>query len=145
MNEEKGMSQWVIDRRSFLKTTGAGIVGSSVLGATPFLSFTRDEAEAAAKEGEETVIPTFCDMCGPSQRCGVYAFVKDGRFIKVAGMKEAPTSQGALCAKGHSAPQWVYSRDRLKYPLKRVGKKGEGKFEKIRFFCMHAKFLLKIG
>jgi anaerobic selenocysteine-containing dehydrogenase len=131
MNEGKGMSQWMMDRRSFLKTTGVGIVGSSVLGATPFLSFTRDEAEAAAKEGKETVIPTFCDMCGPSQRCGVYAFVKDGRFIKVGGMKEAPTSQGALCAKGHSAPQWVYSRDRLKVPLKRVGEKGEGKFEKI--------------
>lgn len=104
MKEEKGVSQWMINRRSFLKTTGAGIVGSSVLGAAPFLSFTRDEAEAAAKEGEETVIPTFCDMCGPSQRCGVYAFVKDGRFIKVAGMKEALPQAKGLCAPKVTQP-----------------------------------------
>ncbi len=35
------------------------------------------------------------------------------------------------CAKAHAAPQWVYSPERLKYPLKRVGAKGEGKFQRI--------------
>jgi len=44
--------------------------------------------EVAQVNGED-VIPTVCGMCGPGGPgggCGIYAFVKDGRFIKVAGM-----------------------------------------------------------
>jgi anaerobic selenocysteine-containing dehydrogenase len=95
-----------------------------------FRSYTFDEAMAAAKKNGESVVPTFCAMCGPSENCGVYAFVKEGRFIKVAGVKES-SNNGSLCPKGQSAPQWVYSPDRLKYPMKRTGEKGEGKFQKI--------------
>lgn len=87
-----------------------------------------------AKANGENVIPTVCGMCGPGGPgggCGIYAFVKDGRFTKVAGMDESPVNKGAICAKGHAAPQWVYSPDRLTHPLKRIGQKGEGKFEKI--------------
>ena len=76
-------------------------------------------------------IPTFCAMCGPGAGCGIYAVVEDGRFIRVEGMKESPLNQGRLCPKAHAAPQWVYSPQRLKHPLKRIGAKGEGKFEKI--------------
>jgi len=89
--------------------------------------------QIARANGEEC-IPTVCGMCGPGGPgggCGIYAFVKDGRFTKVAGMDESPVNKGAICAKGHAAPQWVYSPDRLTHPLKRIGKKGEGKFEKI--------------
>jgi len=46
-------------------------------------------------------------------------------------MPESPINHGRLCAKAHAAPQWVYSPERLKYPLRRIGKKGEGKFERI--------------
>jgi anaerobic selenocysteine-containing dehydrogenase len=130
MSGGKRKKQWLMDRRSFLKTTGAGMLGTAMVNMSPFRSFTFDEAMAAAQKKGETVIPTFCGMCGPSEGCGVYAFVKDGRFVKVAGMKEA-TNNGSLCAKGQSAPQWVYSPDRLRYPLKRTGEKGEGKFQKI--------------
>jgi len=82
---------------------------------------------AAAKAGE-TAIPTFCAMCGPAANCGVYAFTKNGRFTKVAGMKESPANNGSLCPKGQASPQWVYSRERLKYPLKRVGRRGKENF-----------------
>jgi anaerobic selenocysteine-containing dehydrogenase len=123
-------NQWMMDRRSFLRTTGSGILGIALGGTMPF-SFTFEEAMAAAQEAGETVIPTFCGMCGPTAGCGIYAFVKNGRFIKVAGMKESPVNRGALCPKGQAAPQWVYSQDRLKFAMKRVGEKGEGKFKKI--------------
>lgn len=89
--------------------------------------------EVAEANGEK-VIPTVCGMCGPGGPgggCGIYAFVKDGRFTKVAGMDESPVNKGSICAKGHAAPQWVYSPDRLTHPLRRIGKKGEGRFEKI--------------
>jgi anaerobic selenocysteine-containing dehydrogenase len=122
--------QWFLDRRTFLKTTGAGVVGVA-LGSLPFESFTMKEAKAAAAKAGEKAVPTFCAMCGPAANCGVYAFVRDGRFTKVAGMKESPANLGAVCPKGQAAPQWVYSPDRLKYPMRRVGAKGEGRFQQI--------------
>ncbi|MBN1847834.1 MAG: molybdopterin-dependent oxidoreductase [Deltaproteobacteria bacterium] len=92
---------------------------------------TYEEALALSKKTRQTVIPTLCGMCGPTMGCGVYAFVKDGIFTKVSGMKESPINHGALCAKGFVAPQWVYSPDRLKTPLQRIGEKGEGRFREI--------------
>jgi anaerobic selenocysteine-containing dehydrogenase len=127
----KKKNQWLLDWRAFIKATGTGIVGTSMWGTFLFKSFTFEEALAAAEKAGETVIPTFCAMCGPGANCGVYAFNKNGRFTKVAGMKESPANNGGLCPKGYASPQWVYSPERLKYPLKRVGKKGEGKFQKI--------------
>ena len=106
-------------------------VNHSKLSAARCSSFSFNEVEVIAKRAGETVIPTFCGMCGPLMSCGIYAFVKNGRFVRVAGMKESPMNKGGMCPKGLAAPQWVYSQERLKTPLKRVGKKGEGKFEKI--------------
>ena len=120
-----------LDRRSFLNSIGVCVCGTSLYGLPPFSDYTLNEAMAAAQEGGEKAIPTFCGMCGPSSGCGIYAFVKNGRFIRVAGMKECPTNQGAVCAKGQAAPQWVYSPQRLKTPLRRSGAKGEGKFQEI--------------
>ena len=128
---EKMENKWLMDRRSFLKKTSAGILGAAIWSTFPFKSFTLEEALAEAKGTGEIVIPTFCAMCGPSPACAIYAFTKNGRFTKVAGMKESPINEGSICAKGHASPQWVYSPERLKYPMKRVGEKGEGKFQQI--------------
>ncbi|ACN16433.1 putative dimethyl sulfoxide reductase [Desulforapulum autotrophicum HRM2] len=93
-----------------------------------------EQAIEVARARGEKVVPTVCGMCGPGGPgggCGIYAFSKNGKFLRVAGMDECPNNRGALCAKAHTAPQWVYSQDRLTHPLRRIGKKGEGKFEKI--------------
>jgi anaerobic selenocysteine-containing dehydrogenase len=84
----------------------------------------------AEKPGER-MVPTFCSLCGPMQGCGLNCYVKDGRLIRVEGMKESPTNKGKLCPKAFASVQWVYSPQRLRYPLKRIGEKGEGKFERI--------------
>ncbi|MBN1625565.1 MAG: molybdopterin-dependent oxidoreductase, partial [Deltaproteobacteria bacterium] len=95
----------------------------------------KDNFDELANNGfhhsNEIAIPTFCGMCGPGPGCGIYAIVKDGRFIRIEGMKESPLNKGKNCAKAHAAPQWVYSPQRLKHPMKRIGDKGEGKFQKI--------------
>ncbi len=63
--------------------------------------------------------------------CGINCYVKDGKLIRVEGMKESPVNRGKLCPKAFASAQWLYSPRRLKYPLVRAGNKGEGKFEKI--------------
>jgi thiosulfate reductase / polysulfide reductase chain A len=87
-------------------------------------------------EAGEKIIPTFCHGCGAAKpRCGILCHVKDGKFVRVEANPEAFNNgvQGStsLCAKGHTGMQLVYSPNRLKYPLKRAGEKGEGKFQRI--------------
>ncbi|MEJ2376965.1 MAG: molybdopterin-dependent oxidoreductase [Pseudolabrys sp.] len=56
-------------------------------------------------------------------QCGVIADVEDGRFTKVRPDPEHPN--GGICIKGSAAPEFVYSPDRLKYPMKRTRPKGD--------------------
>ncbi|MCF0150673.1 MAG: molybdopterin-dependent oxidoreductase [Firmicutes bacterium] len=72
-----------------------------------------------------------CDICTPGMHCGVDCYVKDGVIVKVEGMKEHPFNKGKLCTKGSGNRQYIYREDRIKTPLKRVGERGEGRFEPI--------------
>jgi len=79
---------------------------------------------------EEQVIKTECGMCAPGT-CGVLAHVKNGKMVSVEGDPDCPANWGSLCAQGRAAVELVYHPDRLKYPMKRKGKRGEGKWERI--------------
>lgn len=95
---------------------------------------TTKERLAAKLPGEDTGISlhnTFCDICAPGPHCGVTCYVKDGKIIKVEGTDAHPTNHGKLCARGLAARDYVYRKDRVQTPLKRIGKKGEGKFRPI--------------
>jgi anaerobic selenocysteine-containing dehydrogenase len=78
----------------------------------------------------ERTIKTVCNLCGLSG-CGMEIVVKDGKVVKVDGDKDHPENRGALCAKGRAIIDILYSPDRLKHPLKRVGRRGEGKWKRI--------------
>ena len=83
---------------------------------------------------EETGIEirrTICDICTPGPQCGIDAYIKDGKVIKVEGTDGFPSNNGVLCTKGAASRQYIYRQDRLKSPMKRMGKRGEGKFEPI--------------
>ncbi len=92
------------------------------------------ERQRGKLPGEDTGIEirhTVCGMCCSSIYCGVDAYIQDGRVIKVEGSKEHFMNQGLLCAKGQGIRQYLYKPTRLKTPLRRVGERGEGKFEPI--------------
>lgn len=74
---------------------------------------------------------TICDICSPGMHCGINAYIKDGKVIKIEGIDGHPSNDGRLCTKGLSNRQYIYREDRVLTPLKRVGKRGEGKFEPI--------------
>ncbi len=84
--------------------------------------------------GEDTGIEvkhSLCAICSPGHHCGVDCYVKDGKIIRVEGTPEHPYNHGKLCTKGSALRNYVYREDRIKTPLRRVGERGEGKFEPI--------------
>lgn len=74
---------------------------------------------------------TMCDICTPGPHCGVDAYVKNGKIIKLEGTKGFPSNNGKLCARGAAGRQYVYRSDRITKPMRRVGERGSGEFEPI--------------
>jgi len=75
---------------------------------------------------ENKWIPTVCYQC--KAECAILARVEDGVVKEVKGN---PKARGKMCVKGMAGITTLYSQERLKHPMKRVGERGEGKFERI--------------
>lgn len=115
-----------VSRRSFLKVTGAA-AGAAAL-STAGLSGLRRIGSAETVPSVKSV-PTACVMC-PSE-CGLRVNLSDGVVSAIYGNPYVPYNDGVVCAKGASGAQMVYSPYRIKYPMLRVGERGEGKFKRI--------------
>jgi anaerobic selenocysteine-containing dehydrogenase len=63
--------------------------------------------------------------------CALHITVENGRAIDVAGDPDHPTTRGTLCTKVARYLDRTYSSQRILHPLRRIGRKGEGKFERI--------------
>jgi len=74
-------------------------------------------------------IPTACWQC--VTRCPVVGEVAFGTLLKIGGQAKSIRTEGALCAKGQAGVNQLYDPDRVLYPLKRVGARGGGRWEKI--------------
>ena len=81
----------------------------------------------------ENIIRTTTWSAGPGCHggCGVLAHIKDGKLVKIEGDPDHPWSQGRLCARALAMTQYVENPKRLRKPLKRVGERGEGKWQEI--------------
>ena len=77
-------------------------------------------------EIKKSACPYDCPDC-----CGLVVTVDKGKALKVEGDTEHPFTRGTLCPKMAHYERTVHSAKRLTTPLKRVGKKGDGKFEPI--------------
>ncbi|TMA95028.1 MAG: formate dehydrogenase [Deltaproteobacteria bacterium] len=77
------------------------------------------------------IIPTICFNCEAA--CGLLGFVdKDSNGIRrFEGNPEHPGSRGRNCAKGPATLNQITDPERIRYPLKRAGKRGEGKWERV--------------
>ena len=82
-----------------------------------------------ATDAEERTVKTVCSICYPT--CGVLAHVKDGKVVELEGDPDHPINKGNLCPKGLAGIELLYHPDRLNYPLKRAGERGEGKWQRI--------------
>jgi len=82
-------------------------------------------------ERESMLIPTVCFNC--ESACGLLAWV-DKETLKVRkfeGNPAHPGSRGRNCAKGPATVNQINDPDRILYPLKRAGKRGEGKWVRV--------------
>jgi anaerobic selenocysteine-containing dehydrogenase len=79
---------------------------------------------------KDGIFPSVCSLDCPDQ-CGLLLHKKDGMIIKVEGDPNHPVTKGNICNKVRNMTARLYDPKRLEYPLKRIGSKGESKFERI--------------
>ncbi|WP_031522655.1 dimethylsulfoxide reductase subunit A [Siccibacter colletis] len=126
-----------ISRRTFLTTTTLGGLALAAGGIS--LPFGIAPLAAAVGESVSThqdrKVWSACTVnCG--SRCPLRMHVADGVIQYVETDNTGDDNYDGLhqvraCLRGRSMRRRVYNPDRLKYPMKRVGKRGEGKFERI--------------
>src|SRR5258706_10418790 len=119
-------------RREFIILSGIGATSASLL--------------SACGHPEEKLIPAFipddeyvpgidywkastCGMCPAG--CGIIVRTREHKANKIEGNPLHPVNRGALCARGQAGLEVLYNPDRIKGPMKRIGERGEGKWEEI--------------
>jgi anaerobic selenocysteine-containing dehydrogenase len=83
------------------------------------------------KERHYSLVPTTCFNC--ESACGLLAYIdkETGAIQKFEGNPEHPGSRGRNCAKGPATLNQVTDPDRILHPLKRIGKRGAGRWEPV--------------
>ena len=117
-----------VTRRDFIKM-GAGAGAAIVLGGGYYKWSQFPVAEKVNPPGVEKWIPTVCAQCMGG--CGILVRVIDGWAVNIAGNPLHPVNRGTLCPKGIAGLQGLYDPDRIRTPLKRIGKRGEGPWQPI--------------
>ncbi len=124
-----------MERRSFLKASAAMGCTAVVTGCDSSSSDVNVVPPTTGTgSGEEVQTWSAC-LCNCGSNCPLKVFSKDGKIVRIEGDDSGDDSFGnhqiRACARGRSNRKRVYNADRLQYPMKRVGARGEGMFEKI--------------
>ena len=119
-------------RREFIILTGVGATSSTLLSACGH----PEEKLIPALIPDDQYVPgidywkaSTCGMCQAG--CGIIVRTREHKANKIEGNPLHPVNRGALCARGQAGLEVLYNPDRIKGPMKRVGERGEGKWEEI--------------
>ncbi|UOQ45122.1 molybdopterin-dependent oxidoreductase [Halobacillus salinarum] len=82
------------------------------------------------KNERNGVFPSVCSLDCPDQ-CGLLIHKENGKITKVEGDPGHPVTQGSICNKVRHMTERLYDEERLTCPLKRIGKKGEARFQPV--------------
>jgi len=77
------------------------------------------------------VYKTECFIC--NQGCDALVHVKNGQVVLVEGDSSSPITKGILCCKGLASKDLLYHPDRIIYPMKRIGGRGEDRWKRIEW------------
>ncbi len=120
-----------LTRRSFLKATGAaagalGLAGAAgMVTADNWLAPTQAHAEAGER------VAHLCHQFHCLTGCNLKCTIRDERVALIEPSDLVDESHSTICLRGINEVAHIYSSDRLQTPLRRVGERGEGKFEQI--------------
>ncbi len=131
-----------VSRRKFLQgSVTLSIAGASAVSTTNL--FSGEEAsehkplqsgipstittKTSTKKAED--VPYLCGIC--VNKCAGFARVEDGIVTKLNPNPYFPKSRNMLCARGNAGIQTMYDPDRLKYPMVRIGERGDGKYKRV--------------
>src|SRR4030066_168095 len=134
---KKKIETSTMSRRGFLRWSAlVGTAAASTKGLAG--GFRRRDPRHALVEqapSEERMIRTGCPAHNCGGRCLLKVFVRDGVIVRIETDDRPGDTvsdpQLRACVRGRAYRTRQYHPDRLKYPMKRVGKRGEGKFERI--------------
>jgi len=124
-----------IDRRGFLAFGIGGTVGTAL---TPLPWKLMDDISIWSQnwpwtpvppKGEVSHVNSVCTLC--PGKCGITVRKVQDRVVKIEGLEGHPVNNGGICLLGLSGPQFLYGPSRIKTPLKRVGKRGKGRWEAV--------------
>ena len=123
-----------VSRRKFLQgSVTLSVLGGSTVVAPSLFSSTQEkgkpELNTKTGTGEAREVATLCEMC--VNKCAAIARVENGVVTKLNPNPLFPKSKNMLCPRGNAGIQALYDPDRLKYPMIRIGEKGEGKFQRV--------------
>ncbi|UAY77221.1 molybdopterin-dependent oxidoreductase [Pasteurella canis] len=130
---DKSIVNPTLTRRSLIKKASIGATLAATNLSLPFKTVAAEKS--AVSSTEERVVWSACTVnCG--SRCPLRMHVKDNKILYVETDNTGTDTynldhQVRACLRGRSMRRRVYNPDRLKYPMKRVGKRGEGKFKRI--------------
>lgn len=124
-----------VDRRSFLSFVIGGAAGTAL---SPLPWKLMDDSSIWSQmwpwtpvppDGEVVYEDSTCSLCPGG--CGISVRKVDSRAVKIEGQPGHPINDGSICILGLSGLQMLYGPTRIKSPMKRIGERGEGKWQKI--------------
>jgi anaerobic selenocysteine-containing dehydrogenase len=125
-----------ITRRDLFKLTAASaaVLAAGTATASKALAGTVDFAKGGKDFSPETgaerqMIPSACWNC--VTRDAMVGYVENDRLVKLEGHPDSIRGRGKICAKGAAGINQLYDPDRVLYPMRRVGKRGEGKWKRV--------------
>jgi len=127
-----------------MKTGLACLAGTAVDGTALHASSSLKSKRAVSRTSLKTLrsIPTTCGLC-PSG-CGILAFLDGDRCVQILGNPSHPVNRGGICAKGISGLNLVNDPERLLFPMKRIGKRGEAQWTRITWDEAHHLMISRI-
>lgn len=140
------MSNENLSRRTFLKGTTASLAGVSLYGMS-YDTAQEKPRYSPKKSGKKSEYHFMTCPRNCRDACSLIAEIQDGLMVDIKGNPNHPVTRGHACVKGNLYREYLYQPNRILHPMKRVGKRAEGKWERISWdeaFKYTAKRLQKV-
>ncbi|MBC8339035.1 MAG: molybdopterin-dependent oxidoreductase [Alphaproteobacteria bacterium] len=123
----------MFNRRSFLKMSAlaasASVAGGATLSSAAELPI-HGGVDFSPKTGKKReMVPSSCWQC--VTRCPNVGYLEDGKLVKIEGHPKSIRTEGVMCAKGQGGINHITDPDRILYPMRRVGRRGEGEWKRV--------------